>query len=98
MFVAAEIEGRVLEDVLELPRAALRGEDRILVVDPEDRIRLRPVEVLRRDGERVIARASLAPGERLCLSRLEPATDGMRVTPLEAASAPDPTRLAESAP
>jgi RND family efflux transporter MFP subunit len=98
MFVAAEIEGHVLEDVLELPRAALRADDRILVVDPEDRIRLRPVEVLRRDGERVIARASLAPGERLCLSRLEPATDGMRVRPLETGSAPDPTQLAGSAP
>ena len=98
MFVAAEIEGRVLEDVLELPRAALLGEDRILVVDPEDRIRLRPVEVLRRDGERVIARASLAPGERLCLSRLEPATDGMRVRPLETGIAPEAARLSETAP
>jgi len=98
MFVAAEIEGRVLEDVLELPRAALHGEGRILVVDAEDRIRVRAVEVLRRDGESVIARASLARGERLCLSRLEPATDGMRVRPLEIGIEPVATRLDGSAP
>jgi len=79
MFVAAEIEGRVLSEVLELPRSALRGGDRLLLVDAEQRIRIRPVEVLRRDGERVIARASIAPGERLCLSPLGTATDGMAV-------------------
>jgi RND family efflux transporter MFP subunit len=94
MFVEAEIEGRQLEDVLELPRDALRDDEHILVVDAEDRIRLRPARLLRRDGERVVVRARLAAGERLCLSGLERAVDGMRVRPLEA----EPTELAEIAP
>ncbi len=85
LFVAAEIEGRLLERVLELPRSVVHERDRILVVDAEDRIRIRPVEVLRHDGERVLARARLVPGERLCLSRLENATDGMKVRPLDPA-------------
>lgn len=98
MFVEAEIEGRVLTDVLDLPRSALRADDRILVVDAEDRIRMRAVGVLRHDGERVIARARLAAGERLCVSRLENATDGMLVRPLETELTAESTEVAGRAP
>ena len=71
LFIEAEIQGRTLEQVLDVPRAAVREGDRILVVDSEDRLRRRDAEVLRFEGERALIRAPLGPGERLCLSNLE---------------------------
>ncbi len=78
MYVEAEIRGRTLRGVAVVPREALREGDRVLVVDGDDRLRFRPVEVLRRGDEEVVVGSGLAAGERLCLSSLA-ATDGMRV-------------------
>ncbi len=87
MFVEAEILGRKVPGAVVLPRAALRGEDRVLIVDGEDRLRERRVTVLRADGEQVVVSAGLAAGERVCVSPLETAVDGLRVRPVtEAAS------------
>jgi RND family efflux transporter MFP subunit len=82
LFVNAEIIGRTLEDVFVVPRRALRGEDMILVVDDENRLRFRTVEVLRAGRENVVVGAGLQPGERVCISTIEAVTDGMRVRPL----------------
>lgn len=79
LFVAAEIEGKRLEDVIVLPRSALRGFDKVLVVDAENRLRFRDVQVLRRDREEVVIGSGIEPGERVCLSPLDAVTDGMRV-------------------
>jgi membrane fusion protein, multidrug efflux system len=81
MFVEAEIEGRQIPEAVVLPRAALRGADEVLVVDGEDRLRLRRVNVLRTDGDRVVLSGGLSPGERVCISPLEAVADGMRVEP-----------------
>ncbi|MDJ0868045.1 MAG: efflux RND transporter periplasmic adaptor subunit, partial [Myxococcota bacterium] len=86
LFVEAEILGHRVEDALVVPRAALHGRDRLAVVDGAQRLRFRAAEVLRVDGERVVARAALEAGDRVCLSALDPPLDGMRVRPLEPAS------------
>jgi hypothetical protein len=41
------------------------------------------VDVVRRDGETVIVRGGLAPGERVCVSPLDVAVDGMLVRTLD---------------
>jgi RND family efflux transporter MFP subunit len=79
MFVEAEIDGRTFHDVVTLPRAALRGENLVWVVDDEDRIRLRDVSILRATTESVFIRSGLTDGERICISPLATVTDGMRV-------------------
>jgi RND family efflux transporter MFP subunit len=79
MFVDAEIMGHLVEDVVVLPRTALRGTDRVWVVDTEDRLRFRDVDVVRKGRENVVIRSGLEAGERVCLSPLAAPTDGMRV-------------------
>ncbi|GIW41566.1 MAG: RND superfamily efflux pump MFP component [Candidatus Binatia bacterium] len=79
LFVEAEIEGRPLRDVVVLPRTAMRDSDRLLVVDDEDRLRIRKVEVIRTERDRVLLGAGVKPGERVCVTLLEVVTDGMRV-------------------
>lgn len=82
LFVEAEISGRPAPGVIVLPRSALRSGaagDQVLVVDDDDRLRFRDVEVVRLDGEQAVIGAGLEVGERVCVSSLDVATDGMKV-------------------
>ncbi len=86
LFVSAEIGGRRADGVIPLPREALRGENRVAVVDGEGRLHFRQVDVLKLEPKRALIRGGLEAGEVVCLSRLESAVDGMRVSPVEDAS------------
>ena len=79
LFVRAEIEGPIEQGVTVVPRSALRDDRELMVVDAEDRLRLRTVDVLRIDREEVLIRTRLGAGERVCVSPLEVVVDGMRV-------------------
>ncbi|MBX3463244.1 MAG: efflux RND transporter periplasmic adaptor subunit [Planctomycetes bacterium] len=79
MFVQARIQGHRLDDVVVVPRAALRGGDHVWVVDAERRLRRREVEVLRAERDRIVLRRGVEAGEIVCLSQLEAVTDGMPV-------------------
>ncbi|HUH38160.1 MAG TPA: efflux RND transporter periplasmic adaptor subunit [Spongiibacteraceae bacterium] len=81
LFVSADIQGRRVNDVYVLPREAMRDRERLLVVDADNRLRYRQVSVLRFDHEEVLIDAGLAPGDRVCVSALQVAVDGMRVDP-----------------
>ncbi len=82
LFVHAEIEGPVAENVIVVPRHAMRDNNHIVIVDREDRLHIREVDVLRIDGDDVLIRSQLAAGDRLCVSPLQVAIDGMQVLPV----------------
>lgn len=92
LFVEAEILGRRVEDAAVLPRGALRDDGRVLVIDADDRLRFREVELADASGGRAVVRSGLQDGERVCLSPLEAVADGMkvRVTEVEPGSEPGP--------
>jgi len=79
MFVQAEISGRFLHDIVVLPRSALRGRDQVVVVDAENRLRLRRVDILRKQRETVVIAGGLAPGELVCTSPLETIDEGSEI-------------------
>jgi multidrug efflux pump subunit AcrA (membrane-fusion protein) len=79
LFVRGEIQGRTAPGVAVLPRAALRGDDQVLVLDDEGRLRFRDVEVLRALRDEVVVSGGLAAGERVCVSALETVVEGMKV-------------------
>ena len=83
LFVEAKILGNVVEGVAVLPRAALRGDDQVWIVDSESRLRFRTVEPLRSTRSEVVIRSGLSPGERVCISPLATVVDGMRVRVVE---------------
>jgi RND family efflux transporter MFP subunit len=78
LFVSAEILGKSREGVAVVPREAIRERDRVLVVEDE-RLRFRDIEILRLEGDRALIRAGLESGEKVCVSALETAVDGMSV-------------------
>ena len=79
LFVEAEIVGKMVENVAVIPRAALRPDGRVLVVDGDGRLRFRDIEILRAMKEIVIVEAGLAEGERVCTTALSAVIDGMKV-------------------
>jgi multidrug efflux system membrane fusion protein len=54
LFVEAEIKGRFVKGVAIIPRSAMRGKNRILVIDEENRLHFRDVVVLKADAETVV--------------------------------------------
>jgi len=86
--VRASIRGRVLQDVFVLPRHALRGVNRIYLVDREpDRIRRALIEPVWTTADELIVRDGLEPGQRLSTTRLPYAPDGAPVEVIESPAA-----------
>lgn len=75
-FVSAQIQGRLFKDLVVLPRAVLRAGNRLWIVDQNQRLQDRAVQVLRTDGEMAYVRTGLEQGERVCLSSLAGAVNG----------------------
>jgi len=78
-FVRARITGRPAHGVFVIPRAALRGRDRVLVVDAQDKLHIRRVQVLRLQAEDAVIGDGLREGEHLCTSPVETPVEGMNV-------------------
>ncbi|MDA7718702.1 efflux RND transporter periplasmic adaptor subunit [Pseudomonadales bacterium] len=79
-FVAAEIEGQYLNDIVRLPRAALRPNSQVLIIDGDNRLRFRAVNVLRLENDFVLIDSGLESGEVVNLSPIQTVVDGMRVS------------------
>ncbi len=82
LFVTASIKGKVVKDIISLPRAALRNQNQVFVVDKDNRLRFRSVEVLRFEKDNVIISAGLEDGETVNISPIQTVIDGMRVIPV----------------
>lgn len=78
-FVEVAMSGRQLEDVIAVPRYAVHGQDSEVWVVEDGRLRVRPVEVVRRERERVWVGDGLEDGARVVVSPIDAVTDGMRV-------------------
>ncbi len=88
LYVTAEIFGRTVSSVYSIPRSTLRGQESVLVIDADDRLRTRRVEVLRTVADSAVVRG-LEPGSRVCLNPLDSMIEGTKVQPFEnAAPAP----------
>lgn len=64
-YVRVEIEGRMAEEVFSLPRTAIREGDQVWIVDQEDRLAVRPVQVIWRNKDTVLLRDGLRDGDRV---------------------------------
>ena len=100
-FVRASIEGRTQENVIVLPRHALRGKNQVWIVcekstlqewlgyrEPSHHKRLifRSVDVSFADAKQVIVAAGIQQGEQVVVSLLAAVVDGMGVKVREAES------------
>ena len=78
-FVAADIKSSEVLDVIRIPRSALRGADQVLIVDDENRIQIRTIEIIRADAKYAYVAGGVSAGERITTTAIEAPTNGMPV-------------------
>ena len=78
-FVAADIQGTTVENVVRVPRMALRGNDQLMFIDAENSLRIRTVDVLRADAEYAYLNGATIDGDRITMTAIESPLNGMTV-------------------
>lgn len=82
LFVSAEIEGIAEQSAYVMPRLALRSEDKVYVINEENRLEIRTVEVISTSEHQVLVSAGVTPGEKVVVSTVPNPVDGMAVEPM----------------
>lgn len=82
MFVSAQIEALSEQSALVMPRLALRNLDKVYVINDENRLEIRTVDVLSTSEDRVLVTSGVRTGDRVVISTLPNAVDGMEVEPI----------------
>lgn len=78
-FVAALIGGSTVANVVRVPRGFLRGSDELILVDDDNKLRFRTVNVVRSDADYVYIDDGVVAGERVVATALETPVNGMAV-------------------
>jgi hypothetical protein len=76
-YVRCEIEGIQLASVASLGRGLIRDGNSVWIMDSEDKLDIRPVEIAFRGRDRVMISGGIRAGERLVVSRLATPVQGM---------------------
>lgn len=79
LFVTVDIKGHVLPGGVLIPRLALHQDNIVWVVDDNNLLRFRKVEVGRIQGESVLIKSGLKDGEIVVISSHKAITNGMAV-------------------
>jgi hypothetical protein len=79
MFVKADIAGVNSQSAMVLPRLALRNANKVYVINDNNRLEIRTVDVLSTSTETVLVTAGVEPGDKVVTSTIPAAVDGMEV-------------------
>lgn len=82
LYVQASIEGKQIDEIVALPRSVIRNNNQVLVVDAENKMYFREVEIYRLEENRVLISGGLLPGEYICTSPIQAVVNGMSVQPV----------------
>ncbi len=83
MFVNAEITGRNLDNITRLPRTSLYDDSSVLVLDQENRLRVRTIHVVRIDQDHILVSKGLNAGEKIAEAPPTFVIDGIEVNPID---------------
>ena len=79
LFVNGIITGRDVEDLVRIPRTALRADNTVMVIDENDQLHFRDVQIFQLTSDSALISAGLNEGERVSVSPLQFVVEGMRV-------------------
>ncbi len=80
MYVSAEILGVEMDNVVKIPRKVVLKENQVMVVDTDDEIRFKKVNIIQSKDEDAIV-SGLEKGDRVLLTRVPYAVAGLKVDP-----------------
>ncbi|MCG8315625.1 MAG: efflux RND transporter periplasmic adaptor subunit [Pseudomonadales bacterium] len=78
-FVEAKIKGKTHENMFVVPRRALRNGNQVWIVDAKNQLQRRNVDVLYKGKTSIYIKSGLRNGDKVVLSQLDIAVDGMTV-------------------
>lgn len=81
LFVEAEVSGKRLIDVFMIPNTALTPNGELLVVNQDNTLEIRKVKIIIKMKDHMIVKKEMKAGERVVVSKLSIATNGMLVNP-----------------
>jgi len=79
LFVEAKIDGQELKDMVVIPRAALRGEDKVYLANADETLSIQTVQVMSSNRETAILSAGLLPRDLVITSPIRGVADGMKI-------------------
>tara|TARA_B100001769_G_scaffold26447_1_gene17420 strand:- start:290 stop:1468 length:1179 start_codon:yes stop_codon:yes gene_type:complete len=82
MFVDAVIEGKTIKDGFLIPNSAINNNSKIYIINKSDNLEIREIEVLGTENDNVIIKGEISEGERVVVSPLNNAKDGMALKPI----------------
>jgi RND family efflux transporter MFP subunit len=78
-FVDVSIKGGRLKDVFLVPRTSVRDNDTVWIMDKDNLLNIQNVQIVRYERENVLVQDSLKDGDRIVLTNISGAADGMKL-------------------
>lgn len=83
-FLTAKVGGSVLPNVVPVPRLAIQGRDRVGVLNRENQLEYRTLEIGHSDEDFVYATAGVVDGDKAIVTKLEVPVEGMSLVEAKA--------------
>jgi membrane fusion protein (multidrug efflux system) len=92
--VKLEIDGPILENTIEIPRLALRENNRIWVKDANNKLAIRLVEIIWSGDRTIFVSGNVEPGEKIVTSQISTPVEGLMLRE-ESENPPSPNTLTQ---
>lgn len=76
-FVNASIAGKIIADIVAIPRNALHGANELYLIDEKNKLHIQKINVLRNDANYVYSHDVFALNHRLIITQMETPVEGM---------------------
>jgi RND family efflux transporter MFP subunit len=82
LFVEAQIDGIILNDIFSIPVNAISENNEVYIVNNDSELVSRQLSILKKYSDFVIVKDGLKAGERIVISKLSTASNGIKVNPV----------------
>ncbi|MDB2439936.1 efflux RND transporter periplasmic adaptor subunit, partial [Hellea sp.] len=98
LFVNAAVDGQKLENIIVVPRSALRGADQVYVANADGTLTITTVDVISSDRDKAILSGGIDLGTSVVTSPIRGVADGMKIAVVQSKAKLDADALAGDAP
>mgnify|MGYP000427478123 CR=1 FL=1 len=96
-FVNANIDGKMVNDIVAIPRDALHGANKLYLVDDNNKLHIQEISILRNDADFVYSHDNFSASHRLITTQMETPVEGMALRIVGEPSATDKKSPTETA-
>lgn len=82
-FIEVELYGDVLPEIYSVPRRTLQENSTLWIIDDSDKLESRHINIVRREKEMLIVREGINDGDRILITNIPGAANGLKVRPVK---------------